>query len=113
MRKDVFENLSRLPVSFFDEYSTGDIISVVTYDIDTVNQSLSNDFLQILQSVITVLFSLVMMLSIAPMMVLIFVVTIPVSMMLTKFIISHSRPLFRIRSKKPSLLLRRRSGYSG
>lgn len=100
MRRDVFENLSRLPVSFFDEYSTGDIISVVTYDIDTVNQSLSNDFLQILQSVITVLFSLVMMLSIAPMMVLIFVVTIPVSMMLTKFIVSHSRPLFRIRSKK-------------
>lgn len=65
-----------------------------------MNQSLSNDFLQILQSVITVLFSLVMMLSIAPMMVLIFVVTIPVSMMLTKFIVSHSRPLFRIRSKK-------------
>ena len=100
MRRDVFENLSRLPVSFFDEYSTGDIISVVTYDIDTVNQSLSNDFLQILQSVITVLFSLVMMLSIAPMMVLIFVVTIPVSMMMTKFIVSHSRPLFRLRSKK-------------
>ena len=113
MRRDVFENLSRLPVAFFDQYQTGDIISIITYDIDTVNQSLSNDFLQILQSVITVLFSLVMMLSIAPMMVLIFVVTIPVSMMLTKFIISHSRPLFRIRSKKPSLLLRRRSGYSG
>ncbi len=100
MRKDVFDNLSRLPVSFFDEYSTGDIISVVTYDIDTVNQSLSNDFLQILQSVITVLFSLVMMLSIAPRMVLIFAVTLPVSMLLTKFIVSHSRPLFRIRSKK-------------
>ena len=100
MRKDVFDNLSRLPVSFFDEYSTGDIISAVTYDIDTVNQSLSNDFLQILQSVITVLFSLVMMLSIAPRMVLIFAVTLPVSMLLTKFIVSHSRPLFRIRSKK-------------
>ena len=100
MRKDVFDNLSRLPVSFFDEYSTGDIISVVTYDIDTVNQSLSNDFLQIMQSVITVLFSLVMMLSIAPRMVLIFAVTLPVSMLLTKFIVSHSRPLFRIRSKK-------------
>ncbi len=100
MRKDVFDNLSRLPVSFFDEYSTGDIISAVTYDIDTVNQSLSNDFLQIMQSVITVLFSLVMMLSIAPRMVLIFAVTLPVSMLLTKFIVSHSRPLFRIRSKK-------------
>lgn len=100
MRKDVFENLSRLPVAFFDQYQTGDIISIITYDIDTVNQSLSNDFLQIMQSVVTVLFSLVMMLSIAPVMVLIFVVTIPVSILLTKFITSHSRPLFRIRSKK-------------
>lgn len=100
MRRDVFENLSRLPVAFFDQYQTGDIISIITYDIDTVNQSLSNDFLQIMQSVVTVLFSLVMMVSIAPVMVLIFVVTIPVSILLTKFITSRSRPLFRVRSKK-------------
>lgn len=100
MRKDVFEKLARLPVSFFDQYQTGDIISIITYDIDTVNQSLSNDFLQIMQSVITVLFSLVMMLSIAPVMVLIFVVTIPISALLTRFITSRSRPLYRVRSKK-------------
>lgn len=100
MRKDVFENLARLPVSFFDRYQTGDIISIVSYDIDTVNQSLANDFLQIVQSVITVIFSLVMMLSIAPEMVLIFVVTIPVSMLLTKYITGKSRPLFKQRSKK-------------
>lgn len=100
MRKDVFENLSRLPVSFFDKYQTGDIISIITYDIDTVNQSLSNDFLQIMQSVITVLFSLIMMLTIAPVMVLIFGVTIPISILLTRFITSRSRPLFRARSGK-------------
>lgn len=100
MRKDVFENLARLPVSFFDRYQTGDIISIVSYDIDTVNQSLANDFLQIVQSVITVNFSLVMMLTIAPEMVLIFVVTIPVSMVLTKYITGKSRPLFKVRSGK-------------
>ena len=100
MRRDVFEKLSRLPGSFFDRYQTGDIISIITYDIDTVNQSLSNDLLQIMQSVITVLFSLVMMLSIAPVMVLIFVITIPISVLLTRFITSRSRPLYRIRSKK-------------
>ncbi len=100
MRKDVFDSLSRLPVSFFDRYQTGDIISVVSYDIDTVNQSLAGDFLQILQSVITVLFSFIMMLTIAPSMVLIFVVTIPVSIMMTKFVTSRSRPLYRVRSKK-------------
>ena len=100
MRRDVFEKLSRLPVSFFDRYQTGDIISIITYDIDTVNQSLSNDLLQIMQSVITVLFSLVMMLSIAPVMVLIFVITIPISVLLTRFIASRSRPLYRNKKKK-------------
>ena len=100
MRKDVFENLLRLPVSFFDRYQTGDIISVVSYDIDTVNQSLAGDLLQLMQSVITVLVSLVMMLTIAPSMVLIFAVTIPVSVCLTRFITGRSRPLFRERSGK-------------
>lgn len=100
MRRDVFENLAALPVSFFDRYQTGDIISVVSYDIDTVNQSLANDFLQIVQSVVTVVFSLVMMLTIAPEMVLIFLITIPLSMLLTKYITGKSRPLFKVRSKK-------------
>ena len=87
--------MSRLPVSFFDQYQTGDIISVITYDIDTVNQSLANDFLQMMQSVVTVLFSLVMMLTIAPEMVLIFAATIPATVFLTRFITGRSRPLFR------------------
>lgn len=100
MRKDVFESLLGLPVSFFDKYQTGDIISVVSYDVDTVNQSLAGDFLQILQSVITVVFSLVMMLTIAPAMVLIFAVTIPASVLMTRFVTSRSRPLYRVRSKK-------------
>ena len=90
MRKDVFESLLGLPVSFFDKYQTGDIISVVSYDVDTVNQSLAGDFLQILQSVITVVFSLVMMLTIAPAMVLIFAVTIPASVLMTRFVTSRS-----------------------
>ena len=100
MRHDVFENLTRLPVSFFDRYQTGDIISVVTYDIDTVNQSLSTDLLHILQSFITVTFALVMMLSIAPQLVVIFFVTIPLTFLFTKWLTTKVRPLFRKRSMK-------------
>ena len=100
MRKDVFDKLSILPVGFFDRYQTGDIISVISYDIDTVNQSFSNDFLQVIQSLVIVVFSLVMMLSIAPKLVLVFAVTIPLSIFFTKFITARVRPLFRSRSKK-------------
>jgi len=100
MRHDVFENLTRLPVSYFDRFQTGDIISTITYDVDTVNQSLSSDLLQILQSTITVTVSFVMMLTIAPKLVTIFLLTIPVTIFFTRWLTSVVRPLFRRRSAR-------------
>ena len=100
MRQDVFENITRLPVGYFDRFQTGDIISTVTYDIDTVNQSLSNDLLQILQSFVTVSVALGMMLSIAPVLVLVFLFTIPATFLFTKWITKRVRPLFSNRSRK-------------
>ncbi len=100
MRKDVFERLVDLPVGYFDRHQTGDIISRLTYDIDTINTSLSNDVIQIFTSVITVLGSLVMMLIISPVLVLVFAFTIPISIAITKFMTGKTRPLFRKRSAK-------------
>ena len=100
MRHDVFENLTSLPVGFFDRYQTGDIISTITYDIDTVNQSLSSDMLQILQSTVTVTVSFIMMLTIAPKLILIFLVTIPATFFFTRWLTNMVRPLFRRRSAK-------------
>ena len=98
MRRDIFARLVQLPVGFFDRYQTGDILSVITYDVDTVNQSLSADLLQILQTLVTVVVSLVMMLTIAPKLVLIFCVTIPATVFFTQYITRRVRPLFRRRS---------------
>ncbi len=100
MRKDVFDTLMGLPVGYFDRTQTGDIVSRISYDIDTVNGSLSNDLLQICTSVITVAGSLLMMLMIAPLLVSVFVITIPASIFLTKYMTSRVRPLFRKRSAK-------------
>ena len=100
MRHDVFENLTALPVSYFDRFQTGDIISTITYDVDTVNQSLSTDLLQILQSCVTVVVAFVMMLTIAPKLVLIFLITIPMTVFFTRWLTKRVRPLFRKRSAK-------------
>ena len=100
MRHDIFENLTRLPVAYFDNRQVGDIVSVITYDVDTVNQSLAADALQILQSTITVIVSLVMMLSIAPILVPVFAVTIPITILFTRWLANRVRPMFRFRSKK-------------
>ena len=100
MRKDVFDKLMAMPVGYFDTHQSGDIISKISYDIDTINTSLSNDVIQVLASFITVVGSLAMMISISPQLVLIFVFTVPLSMVLTKKITGMTRPLFRKRSAK-------------
>ena len=100
MRQDVFEKLMTLPVGYFDIHQTGDIISRISYDIDTVNASLSNDLVQLFTTVITVVGALVMMLTISPVLVLVFAVTVPMSILITKYITGRTRPLFRLRSAK-------------
>lgn len=100
MRRDAFNTLASLPVSFFDTHQTGDVISVISYDIDTINSSLSSDLVQMIASVITVCGSFVMMLSISPHLILVFVVTIPISVLFTRFRSKRVRPLYRRRSKK-------------
>lgn len=100
MRQDVFERLMTLPVGYFDIHQTGDTISRISYDIDTVNASLSNDLVQLLTTVITVAGALVMMLTISPKLVLVFVFTVPLSVFITRSITGKTRPLFRQRSAK-------------
>ena len=98
MRKDVFEKLLALPVRYFDVHHGGDIISRISYDIDTVNMSLSEDVVQLLTTVITVSGAFLMMLVISPRLVLIFVFTMPLSMCITRYLTGKTRPLFRARS---------------
>ena len=100
MREDVFTHLLELPVGYFDTHQTGDIISRISYDIDTVNTSLANDFIQILTTLITVVGAFAMMLAISLRLVLIFAFTVPLSILLTKLITGKTRPLFRLRSRK-------------
>ncbi len=100
MRKQLFDHLSSLPVSFFDTHATGELISRISYDIDSVNASLSHDLLQVCASIITVIGSLIMMISISPVLLLVFVVTVPLSVGYTKFRSGRIRPLFRKRSQK-------------
>ena len=100
MREDVFNHLVYLPVNYFDTNQIGDILSRMSYDIDTINTSLSSDLIVICSSVITVIGSLIMMLYTAPLLVLVFLITIPLSIAFTRFAAKKARPLYRMRSKK-------------
>ena len=100
MRKQVFEKLTSLPVNYFDTHATGDIISHLSYDIDTINSTLSHDLIQVMTSVYTVVGSLVFMWYISKPMILIFVFTVPISILFTRYRSKVVRPLFRKRAKK-------------
>ena len=108
MRKEVFAHLTELPVGYFDTHQTGEIVSHISYDIDTVNASLSHDLLQIMASIITVVGSLVMMLTISPLLLCVFVITVPVSILFTRYKTKKIRPLFR----KRSAMLGELNGYA-
>ena len=100
MRKQVFEKLNTLPVGYFDTHATGDIISHLSYDIDTINATLSNDLVQVMTSIYTVVGSLIFMWNISKPMIAIFAITVPVSIFFTRYRSKKVRPLFRARSKK-------------
>ena len=100
LRKQLFEKLTSLPVGYFDIHPTGDIISHISYDVDTVNNSLSHDLVQIMTSAYTVIGSLVFMWNISKPLIAVFLITIPISILFTRFRTLKVKPLFRLRSKK-------------
>lgn len=100
IRTDIFTHLMSLPVSYFDTRQAGDIISVLSYDLDTLGESLANDVMMVLTSAVTIVGSLIMMLVTAPILVVVFVVTIPLSALFTWWLTKKVQPLFRNRSRK-------------
>ncbi|MCR3906246.1 MAG: ABC transporter ATP-binding protein/permease [Tenericutes bacterium] len=100
MRQDLFDKLNNVSISYFDQNQTGDIISKMSYDIDTINTSLAHDVFNIFTSVITVTISFVMMLIMSPILVLVFVLTIPISIVITKVLSKIVKKKYRIRNQK-------------
>ncbi len=100
LRKQLFEKLTSLPVGYFDTHPTGDIISHISYDVDTVNSSLSHDLVQIMTSIYTVIGSLIFMWNISKPLIAVFLITIPISILFTRYRTKKVKPLFRLRSRK-------------
>jgi ATP-binding cassette subfamily B multidrug efflux pump len=94
MRRDVFEKIHRMPFRYFDGTQHGEILSRLTNDVDTVNQTLNQSLTQIVTSTVTVVGMLAMMLSISWQMTLVALLVIPLSSGLVAFIIRNSQRFF-------------------
>ena len=94
LRKDISEKMNRLPLSYFDKHTSGDILSRVTNDIDTIAQSLNQSLSTLISNVVTLVGIFIMMLTISWQMTLIAVVVLPVSMTMISLVMKHSQKYF-------------------
>ncbi len=99
MRKDVFDKLMRLPVSYYHHNTAGDIISRVSYDVDVVSTCIATDVTQILTSLVTVVGAFVMMVYLSPALSIVVLVTVPVCIGYTAYMRKKVRPRYSRRSK--------------
>jgi ATP-binding cassette, subfamily B, multidrug efflux pump len=94
LRNEIEAKINRLPLSYFDKHTRGELLSRVTNDIDNISQALQQTLSQLLTSVLTVIGVTVMMFVISPILALIALVTIPVSILVTSVIGKRSQKLF-------------------
>ena len=99
MRKEISQKINRLPLSYFDKVQSGDVLSRITNDVDTVTQTLSQSLSQMVTSVTQMVGIFIMMLSISPTMTLVALCILPVSMLIVSQVVRRSQPLFQKQQK--------------
>ena len=95
LRSAVQDKIKRLPVSYFDRNSYGDVLSRITNDIDTISNALQQSLSQVVNSILAVTLALIMMFSINVKMALIATLIIPLSYMVSKVVVSKSQGYFK------------------
>ncbi len=95
LRRDISKKINRLPLSYFDKRTYGEILSRVTNDVDTVSQTLNQSLSQIITSITMVIGILIMMFSISWQMTIVSLILLPLSFVLIAMIIKKSQHFFK------------------
>ena len=95
MRTDISQKIDRLPMSYFDKVSHGEVLSRITNDVDSVTQTLNQSLSQVVTQVTLLLGVLIMMLSISPWMTLVALCILQVCLIIVTSVIRHSQKFFR------------------
>ena len=95
MRKDISKKINRMPLEYFESRTTGEVLSRVTNDVDTLQMSLNQSVTQLITSVTTIIGVFIMMLRISVIMTICACIIIPVSMVVIGLITRHSQKYFQ------------------
>lgn len=99
MRKEISEKINRMPMNYFESRTTGEVLSRITNDVDTLGQSLNQSITQLITSTFTVVGVIIMMLSISVKMTAIAILLIPISLLLILFVVKFSQKHFMTQQK--------------
>ncbi|MBQ6836599.1 MAG: ABC transporter ATP-binding protein [Clostridia bacterium] len=99
LRKDISEKINRMPLGYFDRVQSGEVLSRITNDVETVSGNLNQSIVQVITSVTTLIGVVIMMLTISPIMTLIAFATLPFTLIITKKVVKLSQPHFIGRQK--------------
>ena len=95
IRKEITEKINRMPMKYFESRTHGEVLSRITNDVDTLGQGLNQSVTTIITSTATLIGTLVMMLSISPLMTLIALIILPISAGLVSFVVKKSQRFFK------------------
>ena len=94
LRNDMAKKMNRMPMHYFDKKTHGEVLSIITNDIDTISQNLNQSITQIITSICTIIGILIMMFSISWVMTLISLVILPITGIIVKMIVGKSQKYF-------------------
>ncbi len=95
LRRDLFDHLQKLPLSFFDQNPTGELMSRLTNDIDAINQAVAQNVTTLLASVLSLVGILIAMVVLDPWLALASVLVVPIMLWFTEFVARYTRRGFR------------------
>ena len=95
MRNDLVSKINKLPMRYFDKKTNGEVLSIITNDIDTLSTNLNQSITQIISASCTLIGILVMMLSISWQMTLVSIIILPITLIIVSFIVSKSQKYFK------------------
>ncbi|MFC4559360.1 ABC transporter ATP-binding protein [Virgibacillus kekensis] len=99
LRENLFHQFHRLPISYFDKRQHGELMSRITNDIDNVNNTLNQSVIQIFASILTLIGTVVVMLSLSPLLTVVTMIIIPLMFIGMRWITRRTGPLYKLQQK--------------
>lgn len=95
MRNDIAVKINKLPMKYFDKRTNGEVLSIITNDVDTFSQNMNQSITQIITAICTIIGILIMMLSISVTMTIISIIILPITALVVRFIVKKSQKYFK------------------